>query len=534
MATSKGKSGVKRPSVVKTTKETKGTKVSKVSRKSKVTKGNTKPKTQKVASKPKTTKSKTTATKNSNSKMKIVLDYSYAVISPLQARDLCRRDAKKMATDEMAYITNNSSQYYLLVNTWLLLVGELCNNEAQSEILFSIKRDGVIETIRHASEMLDNVRSRMRGDDVQTYIPFPSIAFCEDIRVISEVLAFPKRFSPLKADLRNAAAIKNFYKVNRRCRDYGRSNGSKWIEDRLREKFAVMLKDFTKVYRKYSECVYFSSGVCADAKVLKEKVAAYVAGNPDHEIYGFRFPSEDYKWGTDNAILRMRTNFYGVKHDWSMPVFTCKPTCVPKSYKTPRIICPEPTYAASKKQGILRAIRECLTKIPKGMQIFNDSDQESNQMLAFLGSRDGDYATIDKSSASDSISAALMARVLPDDVWEAIWPYYVSWFMLDDGRLVHKDMFASSGDPICFILEGCLFSALEMVAEDLVDVLCGKPIKRGKCYTGRVFGDDIITKTDYFQTYCDLAERLGFIINMDKSYGMGPFRESCGADFTTE
>lgn len=456
---------------------------------------------------------------------------SYACISIEIAEAWCKRDAKGISSDIEKYTKRNTIQYYLLTNTWLLLAEELCNSEVRAELLFSFNRDGVLKTIRNASEMLDNVRRRMRGDDVKPYTPFPSVGFCEDVRIISEILAFPKRFSPYCADLRDAEAIRKFYDVNKRCRVYGRSNGVKWLEDRLKEKFAILFKGFKKNYKKYSECVYFSSGVCADAKVLSQKVKAYVAGNPDHEIFGFRFKTEDYRWGTENAKLGWWIHFNFCERNGLLPLYTCSPTCVPKNYKTPRIICPEPAYAASKKQGILRAIRDCISGAPSGMQIFDDSDQSTNQELAFLGSRDGNYATIDKTSASDSISAALMSRILPNDVWEAIWPYYVSWFVTEKGQYVHKDMFASSGDPICFILEGCLFSALEMVAEDLVDEFEGVRTTTRKCYTGRVFGDDVITNVKYYQTYCDIAELLGCIINQEKSYADGPFRESCGTDF---
>lgn len=456
---------------------------------------------------------------------------SYAFVDMQTTLKWCMGDAKLLASDQEGFVKKNSFQYYLIVNVWLILVGELCNKEAQAELLFSLKRDGVITTIQNASRMLDNCRCRMRGDDVQPYVPFPSIAFCEDIRIISEVLAFPKRFSPIGCDLRDQKAIREFYNVNKNCRVYGRSNGIKWLEERLKEKLAIMLKGFTKAYKAYSNRVYFSSGVCADAKYVSDKVKAYIAGNPDHEFYGFRFKTEDYKSGTKNAILGMKYSFHGIERDPRLPVFTCQPTCVPKNYKTPRIICPEPAFAASNKQGILRAMRDCLANAPAGMQIFDDSAQWHNQMLAFLGARDGNYATVDKSSASDSISAALMARVLPDDVWNAIWPFYISWFDSGNGNYIHKDMFASSGDPICFFSEGCLFSALEMVAEDLVDTFEGKRFSAKKAYTGRVFGDDIATETRVYQTYCDLAELLGFVVNREKSYGSGPFRESCGEDY---
>jgi hypothetical protein len=46
-----------------------------------------------------------------------------------------------------------------------------------------------------------------------------------------------------------------------------------------------------------------------------------------------------------------------------------------------------------------------------------------------------------------------------------------------------------------------------------------------------VFGDDIIVPTDLYEETLQALSALGFIPNTDKSFGAGPFRESCGADW---
>jgi hypothetical protein len=46
-----------------------------------------------------------------------------------------------------------------------------------------------------------------------------------------------------------------------------------------------------------------------------------------------------------------------------------------------------------------------------------------------------------------------------------------------------------------------------------------------------VYGDDIIIPTYAYEHLIQLLTALGFVINRDKSFGTGAFRESCGADY---
>jgi len=46
-----------------------------------------------------------------------------------------------------------------------------------------------------------------------------------------------------------------------------------------------------------------------------------------------------------------------------------------------------------------------------------------------------------------------------------------------------------------------------------------------------VYGDDIIVPTTAFDLLSSTLEFCGFSVNSEKSYSVGPFRESCGADW---
>jgi len=46
----------------------------------------------------------------------------------------------------------------------------------------------------------------------------------------------------------------------------------------------------------------------------------------------------------------------------------------------------------------------------------------------------------------------------------------------------------------------------------------------------RVFGDDIILRTEHFQDFADWINSFGLKINQGKTFSTGNFRESCGVD----
>jgi hypothetical protein len=46
-----------------------------------------------------------------------------------------------------------------------------------------------------------------------------------------------------------------------------------------------------------------------------------------------------------------------------------------------------------------------------------------------------------------------------------------------------------------------------------------------------VYGDDIIIPSDRFELLAEILRYAGFILNVGKSFHVGPFRESCGKDY---
>lgn len=192
---------------------------------------------------------------------------------------------------------------------------------------------------------------------------------------------------------------------------------------------------------------------------------------------------------------------------------------VPKNAKTYRSVVTEPVL-----NGLYQlALGDHMTKrlMRSGLDL---SDQTINQGLAMLGSLTGALATLDLSGASDTISQELVAHLLPID-----------WYTALKGGRTGKvttpgspeplvlEKFSSMGNGYTFPLESLIFWALAYTTTSAT-------YPQG-CKCVSVYGDDIIVPTQSVPLLREVLDVCGFVVNGDKSYWAGPFRESCGADY---
>lgn len=192
-------------------------------------------------------------------------------------------------------------------------------------------------------------------------------------------------------------------------------------------------------------------------------------------------------------------------------------TTVPKDARCDRVIAVEPLWNMFFQKGIGRMIRNRL-KIA-GLDL--DKGQPRNQELARLGSLDGSLATIDLSSASDTIAKSLVELLLPDDWLQAMMTVRSPYCKLPNGDELLLRKFSSMGNGFTFELESLIFLAL-----------CKAVYPAGRI--GRdilVFGDDIIFPSDLVNDLVAALSFFGFTTNIEKTFTSGPFRESCGKHY---
>jgi hypothetical protein len=202
---------------------------------------------------------------------------------------------------------------------------------------------------------------------------------------------------------------------------------------------------------------------------------------------------------------------------------------VPKTSKTDRTICVEPSLNALGQKGIGTYMKRRL-----GLFGVNLRDQSVNQSLALKGSVDGSLATIDLSSASDTVSYALVMSLLPQE-WFELLDRFRSERVEIQGAVVELEKFSSMGNAYTFELESLIFYALSLAVCDSLDLI-GRPIyDKGRLlirdFPISVYGDDIIVPVGAVTLLLETLNWCGFEVNTEKSFSTGNFRESCGADW---
>lgn len=188
---------------------------------------------------------------------------------------------------------------------------------------------------------------------------------------------------------------------------------------------------------------------------------------------------------------------------------------VPKTSDIDRCAAKEPDYNMYAQKAVGDAIRRRLKRV--GVDL---DDQTKNRRLAKEGAESGQLATVDLSSASDSVTVQLVMRLVPEE-----------WFLLMDDLRSHKtwiddhwhqnQMFSSMGNAFTFELESALFWALTRAAAYHSNM-------KGAI---SVYGDDIICPSGLKVALTETLRFFGFRLNESKSFFEGPFRESCGKHY---
>lgn len=193
---------------------------------------------------------------------------------------------------------------------------------------------------------------------------------------------------------------------------------------------------------------------------------------------------------------------------------------VPKNAKTDRTICIEPDLNMYFQKGIGRVIRKRLQR----WGLLKPDAQQYNAELAREGSAYGRLATVDLSSASDSIHMGLVGYLLQPAWCDLIELTRSPCVVLPEGEVHLLRKVSSMGNGYTFELETLIFYSLclaviELFANDEMDHRC------------TVFGDDIIIDRQLVQPLEDVLRNLGFVMNHKKTHMSGFFRESCGKHY---
>lgn len=198
---------------------------------------------------------------------------------------------------------------------------------------------------------------------------------------------------------------------------------------------------------------------------------------------------------------------------------------VPKDSRGPRIISCEPAAKQFEQQGLMRYMVTSLEEDRLTSGNINFTDQKVNQRLALESSVTGEWATLDLKDASDRISVRLVKKVFArcPHLLRDLLAVRSAHTRMPDGELLMLRKYAPMGSATCFpVLACCVYFMLVSALYGWHGSAAYRMVK--------VYGDDIIVPTRYYNLAVTLLENAGLKVNRSKSFHRGLFRESCGVD----
>lgn len=192
---------------------------------------------------------------------------------------------------------------------------------------------------------------------------------------------------------------------------------------------------------------------------------------------------------------------------------------VPKNAEIDRVACKEPDLNLWCQKAVGDFIRGRLRHFG-----CNLNDQTVNQEAARRAYFDG-YATIDLSSASDSLTTGLCSILLSPSWYNLLSKLRCPKTFIG-GKSHVNEMMSSMGNGFTFELESLIFLSLATAIAELRQEI-GMPSGS----VAGVFGDDIIVTRNIAPMLISVLGYCGFKTNVDKTFINGPVFESCGKHY---
>lgn len=467
---------------------------------------------------------------------------------------------------QYSYITGNVTNYQLAINSWLLILTDTnwCASTSfvsywTSSICARIKEKGLFKVIAEASSVADELISNPSilsttgvGIDIwnwyldETFKLYTSIGkpFETFLADMLQNLRYLKRFSPVGASKLTDEAVSKFCETERNIalRD------TLWCTE---ENFSVPYGFYLGEYFCKTEIQIPRRGLTAgtemcirEAREIMWKIlSSYDTTRANDEQYSY-FSSgginDGFKDQADKLIRAGQKGPVTLGHfvvdlpEWhptSPLTYTSKMAAVPKSYKAARIIANEEAYRNYKMQAIRHEFKRTL----ESSTLVTLSDQRPNQEAARIGSAYRDIATLDLSSASDSVSMLLFKKLMPPHICDDMTKYLSTHVILPLGSKKKLHKYSTSGTPLCFEAESAVFysivrSSTERVARWMN--LDDDELQHGINQI-RIYGDDIACPDWAAEHVIETLILLGFTLNAEKSHWLcdDPYRESCGMEY---
>lgn len=354
----------------------------------------------------------------------------------------------------------------------------------------------------------------------------------------SIVRKFP--FPSIGNDIRRNKALDAFKEAEKSCSQFNRRLWHR-LDDKDGQKFLTLCREF--IERTIGNVLPLWETLTSDARhgpgasignsggksnILSKYVNWPYTVTIDAFDYARLLVMSDQRWfGSLEDSYRRR---FGIPM-WSIlnwdafwhSVFKIVPgnrvTTVPKDCLKDRTIAIEPTINVMLQLGVDGVFRRRLRNWG-----INLDDQSKNCRLSRSGSISNLLATIDLSSASDTVSLRLCKLLLPEKWYRYLCAIRSPKGTLPGGKVLRYSKISSMGNGYTFALESLIFASIVYASAHTVG-------ERWDVNRFAIYGDDLIMPQHVCVVCMEFLRLLGFIPNDQKSYLNGPFRESCGTDW---
>lgn len=447
------------------------------------------------------------------------------VFSLRETRAVVSKDLPLMSTKE-SYRSENALTYYVLLNTWILLWRNFAVH-AWTRLKVHIMNNGLIPTINlmqeEAMRLVNGEElgpwARILYAEVRMGHPtvdrnlFDSPIGIDDDATVLFLLRYPKRFSPSSNNEIQAKTLQDFIQTENRTKMLqSRPSYGYWYCSQIVKDYIQRMYPWSEICQKIQEIkpwdIHFSSGAATDARAtLGDKVTSVMTSGLHN----------------DYQMLHFGVRMVGSPATAEEPQRRIsKIVAVPKSYKSSRIIAMEDSY----RNAYCQCVEDIFRTYDKKLGLINLEDQGINQNYAKRGSEDGSLATLDASHASDLISRSLFCDVFPPEYVRLVLPYLPTHCSIN-GKVKPLQMIGTSGHTLTFRHETIVYKAIAACGVSYHCAITGDDFPQ----VSHAFGDDTIISSAAYDTVVHFFTRLGLVINNDKSYHDGGFRESCGKDY---
>jgi hypothetical protein len=203
---------------------------------------------------------------------------------------------------------------------------------------------------------------------------------------------------------------------------------------------------------------------------------------------------------------------------------------VPKDARGPRVISKEPMFLLKMQMSFLDWSTEALER-ETDFRI-NFENQNINRDLARQGSIDGKTTTADLKEASDRIRYSVALALYGNS---PVFHYFLTKVRSTHTVLKSKKSVTTLRlTKLSGMGSGLTFPILALTIHIAVCTMISRRTAtpyRDVMRQVYVYGDDLIVPTAYYHYVKPALESVGLMLNAQKSFSKGPFRESCGGDF---